>query len=244
MLLGVGPVGFCLRRSLDQRLSRVFSAIEPSREPIRERHDNRLYETPKNNATGQFVRVYILSGCYEGMPYEYSDLVVLKRIVRRECPRRTRFVAVKGGPWEARSVRWAHPRSTRWYPVNFVVAHTDGNQIVDIDEENTEETVGGISPSALKFADIKEDDIVYEALSRHPRQAYAARILLSQFDKADLDCPPGCVPTVVAVEDRPMLAMYLLACEQMGWQETADALDITRPTVSKYMRRLERRLER
>lgn len=149
------------------------------------------------------------------MAYDYSKLAVLRTIRRNESYGRV-----------------------EWYPSGYVVAHTGGNLVIDRDEEIAEKIIWGAHPTPVRFTNVEEDDILYETDARNGRQAYAARILLSQFDEEDLDCPSGCVPTVIAVEGRPMLSMYLLAFERMEWQETADFLDISRYTITKYRERL------
>ena len=100
-------------------------------------------------------------------------------------------------------------------------------------------------------ADADEDEyrIVYEsdAISDFQyrdedslAQARAAHALLSSFDEDELECPSGCIPTVVAVNRRPAIAMYLLAYERMERDEVAELLEVNPDTLSRYRRRVRR----
>lgn len=135
-----------------------------------------------------------------------------------------------------------------WSPSSYVVVRIGDNVVTNIDDEITEDLVGGDHPRPLQFTNAGEDDILYEVSREWRRggvswhQAHAARILLSLFDEEDLDCPDRCVSTVVAAEGRQVLALYLLAFERMGVSETADFLDISRQTVLRWIPRRSRSL--
>lgn len=66
-----------------------------------------------------------------------------------------------------------------------------------------------------------------------------ARDLLSQFDGLE-ECAPSCVPTEIAMQqnNRPAVAMYMLAYQYKSYEEIAESFNVEVETVRRYRRRV------